>query len=385
MIKISDRSSCCGCTACKSICPYDAISMKPDNMGFLYPIVDLSKCVDCGLCEKVCAFNASYDKSKNLSFPYFYAVRHKDINEVSTSRSGAAFIALSDWILDNGGVVYGAGYVDHFRVAHKRAETKAQRNEFKGSKYVQSDLNDTFKQIKKDLLNGKWVLFSGTPCQTSGLSSYIGPKLRSNLFLVDIVCHGVPSPYIWRDYLKYTENKRGENAIAVDFRDKTELGWAAHKESFTFPSGKEYRKTYTYLFYEHIMFRPSCKVCYFANFNRPSDLTLADFWGWQNADINLNSDDKGISLLICNTDKGKQLFDNVIDSVKIMSVEQEKCIQPNLQNPSIFNSNYVQFEKDYIERGFKYIARKYGDLGMNYLFKRLKQKSRTAIRLLLKK
>ena len=111
MIKISDRSSCCGCTACKNICPKDAISMEPDKMGFLYPIVDSSKCVDCGLCEKVCAFNASYDKSKNLSTPYFYAVRHKDINEVSTSRSGAAFIALSDWILDKGGVVYGAGYV----------------------------------------------------------------------------------------------------------------------------------------------------------------------------------------------------------------------------------------------------------------------------------
>ena len=358
--------------------------MKPDGMGFLYPIVDESKCVGCGLCEKVCAFNAGYDTSMNLVSPLFYAVRHKDINEVSTSRSGAAFIAVSDWVLDNGGVVYGAAFTEDFRVVHKRAKTKDQRNEFKGSKYVQSDLNDIYRQIRKDLLSDKIVMFSGTPCQTSGLSSFVGPKLRSNLFLVDIVCHGVPAPYVWRDYVKYVERRRGEKAIAVDFRDKTELGWAAHKESFTFPSGKEYRKTYTYMFYEHIMFRPSCKVCHFTNLNRPSDLTLADFWGWQNADMNLNSDDKGISLLICNTDKGKQLIDNVIDSVKIMPVEQEKCIQPNLQNPSIFNSNYVQFEKDYIERGFKYIARKYGDLGMNYLFKRLKQKSRTAIRLLLK-
>lgn len=384
MIHIDDKSHCCGCTACASICTHKAISMQPNALGFLYPVVDASKCVECGLCEKVCAFNAGYDKSMNLSSPFFYAVRHKDLNEVSTSRSGAAFIALSDWVLDNGGIVYGAGYADHFRVVHKRAETKEQRNEFKGSKYVQSDLNDTFQQIKKDLSNGKWVLFSGTPCQTSGLSSYIGPKLRSNLFLVDIVCHGVPSPYIWRDYLKYTENKRGENAIAVDFRDKTELGWAAHRESFTFPSGKEYRKTFTYLFYEHIMFRPSCQVCHFTNLNRPSDLTLADFWGWQNTDVNLNSDDKGISLLICNTDKGKYLFDNVLDSINVLTLEQDKCLQPNLQNPTVFNSNYVKFEKDYIEGGFMRVARKYGDLGINYLFKRLLQKSRTAIRLLLK-
>ena len=384
MIHIDDKSYCCGCTACASICTHKAISMQPNALGFLYPVVDASKCVECGLCEKVCAFNAGYDKSMNLSSPFFYAVRHKDLNEVSTSRSGAAFIALSDWVLDNGGIVYGAGYADHFRVVHKRAETKEQRNEFKGSKYVQSDLNDTFQQIKKDLSNGKWVLFSGTPCQTSGLSSYIGPKLRSNLFLVDIVCHGVPSPYIWRDYLKYTENKRGENAIAVDFRDKTELGWAAHRESFTFPSGKEYRKTFTYLFNEHIMFRPSCQVCHFTNLNRPSDLTLADFWGWQNTDVNLNSDDKGISLLICNTDKGKYLFDNVLDSINVLTLEQDKCLQPNLQNPTVFNSNYVKFEKDYIEGGFMRVARKYGDLGINYLFKRLLQKSRTAIRLLLK-
>jgi hypothetical protein len=211
------------------------------------------------LCEKVCAFNAGYDKSMNLVSPLFYAVRHKDINEVSTSRSGAAFIALSDWVLDNGGVVYGAAFTEDFRVVHKRAKTKEQRNEFKGSKYVQSDLNDIYRQIRKDLLSNKIVMFSGTPCQTSGLSSFVGPKLRANLFLVDIVCHGVPAPYIWRDYVKYVETHRGEKAIAVDFRDKTELGWAAHKESFTFPSGKEYRKTYTYMFYEHIMFKDYCK------------------------------------------------------------------------------------------------------------------------------
>lgn len=385
MIKISKRSSCCGCTACKSICPYDAISMKPDNMGFFYPVVDSSKCVDCGLCEKVCAFNAGYDKSLNLPYPEAYAVRHKDIKEVSTSRSGAAFIALSDWILAQGGVVYGAGYEDGFRVVHKKAKTKKERDEFKGSKYVQSDLKETFAQIKSELKAGIIVLFSGTPCQTSGLASFVGSKLREKLYLVDIVCHGVPSPFIWRDYLQYIENKVGDKAISVDFRDKTELGWAAHKESFTFSSKKIYRKTYTYMFYEHIMFRPSCEVCYFTNIVRPSDVTLADFWGWEKTDSTFNKDNKGVSLVLCNTNKGHELFMKVVEDMLIIKTEISKCIQPNLRNPSVFNSNWQEFEMQYINKGFEYVAKRYGDLGFRYLFKRLKQKSKTAIKLLFKK
>lgn len=203
MIKIEKTANCCGCTACASICNHNAITMQPDALGFLYPVVDENKCTDCGLCENVCAFNNNYDRSQNLPQPIAYAARHKDMHEVETSRSGAAFIAISDWILEQGGVVYGAGYTDHFRVVHKRAVTKEERKEFKGSKYVQSDLNTVFRSIKQDLKQGLIVLFSGTPCQTSGLASYIGKYLRDNLYLIDIVCHGVPSPYIWRDYLTY--------------------------------------------------------------------------------------------------------------------------------------------------------------------------------------
>ena len=234
MIRITDKAKCCGCTACASICPHDAISMQPDALGFLYPVVDETKCTDCGLCEKVCAFHENYDKSQNLPEPLVYAARHKDMHEVETSRSGAAFIALSDWILKQGGVVYGAGYADHFRVVHKRATSKEERNEFKGSKYVQSDLNTVFRQVKKDLKDGLTVLFSGTPCQTSGLASYVGKRLRENLYLVDIVCHGVPGPYLWRDYLAYLEKKQGSRICWVNFRDKQEYGWAAHCETFKF-------------------------------------------------------------------------------------------------------------------------------------------------------
>ena len=237
MIDIKDPSTCSGCTACASICPRDAISMQPDVMGFLYPQVDKEKCIECGACERVCAFNDHYDTSMNLPKPEVYGARHKDMHEVETSRSGAAFIAISDYILENGGVVYGAGYADHFRVVHKRATTKEERDEFKGSKYVQSDLRGVFRQVKKDLKDGLRVLFSGTPCQTAGLNSYIGKKLRENLYLVDIVCHGVPGPYMWRDYLAYLEKKQGAEICWVNFRDKQKFGWAAHKETFKFVKG----------------------------------------------------------------------------------------------------------------------------------------------------
>ena len=211
--------------------------MQPDALGFLYPSVDESRCVDCGLCEKVCAFNDYYDTSLNLPQPDAYAARHKDMGEVETSRSGAAFIAISDYVLENGGVVYGAGYADHFRVVHKRATTKEERDEFKGSKYVQSDLRGVFRQVRQDLKDGMTVLFSGTPCQTAGLASYIGHKLRERLYLVDIVCHGVPSPYVWRDYLAYLEKKQGSEIFWVNFRDKHKFGWKAHRETFKFVNG----------------------------------------------------------------------------------------------------------------------------------------------------
>lgn len=301
MIQIKDKADCCGCTACASRCPKNAITMEPDTLGFKYPKVDLDKCIDCGLCEKVCAFNDNYDKSLNLKEPEIYAARHKDIHEIETSRSGAAFIAISDYILENGGIVYGVGYKDHFRVAHKRATTKEERNEFKGSKYVQSDLDGIFRQVKEDLKQGNTVLFSGTPCQTAGLNSYIGKKFRENLVLVDIVCHGVPSPYIWQDYLTYLENKYKSKIIKVNFRDKSRIGWSGHIESFVFANkNKVELDVFKYLFGKNIMLRSSCGSCVFTNFNRPSDITIGDYWGWEKISKDFNDDNKGCSLLFIN-------------------------------------------------------------------------------------
>lgn len=208
MLQITNTADCSGCTACESICPQGAINMKADALGFLYPEVNVDKCIDCDLCIKVCAFNDGYETPDNFEKPIAVGARHKNPDEVATSRSGAAFIALSDYILEHGGVVYGAGYTDHFRVVHKRARTKEERDEFKGSKYVQSDLTGIFRQVRKDLTDGLTVLFSGTPCQTAGLNSFIGKRLRDKLILVDIVCHGVPSPNLWRDYLAYLRRKQ---------------------------------------------------------------------------------------------------------------------------------------------------------------------------------
>ena len=357
--------------------------MQPDALGFLYPVIDESKCIDCGLCEEVCTFHPNYDKSFNLPEPDVYAARHKKMEEIERSRSGAMFVAVSDWILSQGGVVYGAGYTDHFRVVHKRATNEQERDEFRGSKYVQSDLNNAFIQAANDLKKGLIVLFTGTPCQTSGLRSFLKQKRikTENLYLVDIVCHGVPSPFYWRDYLAYIEKKQGKKVCNVNFRDKTQLGWAAHKESFTFDKGVTY--TYTYTFYQHIMFRRSCGECYFTNLQRPSDLTIADFWGWQKVDASFNKDDKGVSLVLVNTTKGRDLFESVKHQMNYIQTDTTTCLQPNLQHPSEIHPLRDSFERDYQKNGFVYVAKKYGDLGWRYKMRRLKQKCRTAIRVMI--
>lgn len=368
MIKIADKSACCGCSACASICAHEAITMKPDGMGFLYPEVDEGKCVDCGLCNQACAFSPTYDKSQNLASPDVYAVRHKDMDEIKTSRSGAVFIALSDWILEQGGVIYGAGYEGHFRVVHKRAVSKEERNEFKGSKYVQSDLKDTFLQVKKDLKQGYKVMFSGTPCQTSGLLSYLRILKQdiSQLYVVDLVCHGVPAPYVWRDYLGYVEKIYHAKITSVNFRDKSQIGWTAHKESFSLGNKYVCTSTYTDLFYKHIMFRHSCGVCPFTNLKRPSDLTIADFWGWEKVDESINRDDKGVSLLFVNTEKGRGLFSEIESHVNYWRTDTLHCMQPNLEYPSKISSLREDFERDFISRGFVYCGRKYGNMGLKY-------------------
>ena len=368
-----DKSSydCCGCSACYAICPKEAISMQYDNLGFLYPVVNHEKCIDCGKCNKVCAFNSQYDRTNLFEKPVAYAVRHKDLNEVMNSRSGAFFVAISDEVLRQGGVVYGAGYDQNKKVIHKRATTRRERDEFRKSKYVQSEMGTIFNNVKTDLEKGLLVLFSGTPCQTAGLASFIGKSKRHNLLLVDIVCHGVPSPFIWKDYMLYQERRHHNKIVSFDFRDK-ELGWKAHKESFTFNNGKKiFDNLFKFLFIKNFILRNSCSRCHYSNIHRPSDITIGDFWGWEKIVPDFNKDNKGVSLVLCNTEKGATYFESLSKAIDCVRVPIEDCLQPNLIHPAKPHPKREQLEIEYSKYGFDYIAKKYGNNSIRFKCKKI--------------
>lgn len=391
MPDIKRGKDCCGCSACVAVCPKDALTMKADGLGFAYPEVNYDKCVECGLCERVCAFNDHYATPFNFTLPIPFGVRLKDEAGLMESRSGGAFTAFTDWILKKGGVIYGAGYKDHFVVAHKRAADSAGRDEMRGSKYVQSDLDGIFRLVKADLKQGLWVLFSGTACQVAGLSSYIPEALKERLVTVDIVCHGVPAPAIWKDYLQYIEKREGKKVVGVDFRDKKRFGWKAHMESFTLedPATKDLTTVsttaYKYLFYQHIMLRPSCGECRYCNLRRPGDLTLADFWGWEKTDSNINADDRGLSLVLVNTPKGKEIFDDSKNRFKCIDPRLEDCMQPQLKHPTALNPKSSGFRRDYEKYGFEYVLKKYGNVGWRFRMRNFSERLERKIRRMVKK
>jgi coenzyme F420-reducing hydrogenase beta subunit len=386
MIK-KEKTGCSGCTACAALCPKNAITMQSDAMGFLYPEIDSGACTGCGLCEKLCPFHKDYKTEGNFKTPLVYAARSRDIRELEKSQSGALFAVLSDWILEKGGVVYGAGYTDHFRVAHKRATSKEGRDELRGSKYVQSDINNTFKQARDDLQGGtgRPVLFSGTPCQIAGLKASLTGIDTSDLYLCDLVCHGVPSPFVWRDYVNYIEKKYKKTIVKVNFRDKR-FGWKAHKESFTFSDTYTYTYTYTYLFYAHVMFRPACEKCPFASYRRTGDITLGDFWEKSKSDriyAAFSADNRGISLALLNTPKGQKLFDAVKHHLHYVESDTAECWQPQLEHPPRFSSKFSGFEKDYLAHDFGFIIRKYGNTGIHAIARAITEKAAKTARVVL--
>lgn len=354
-------ADCCGCTGCAAVCPTDAISMIPDNAGFKYPKLDPDKCIGCLQCEKVCGFE-SPTKSSNNIFPKFFGARQKNFKEVMKSRSGGIFPLIAQHILRNGGIVYGVTLSDNFVVKHKRITSLTELDGLRGSKYVQSDLTEIFRTIKKDLQENREVLFSGTPCQTSTLLKYIPKKLQDKLFIIDIVCHGVPGATYWSEFLKFVEKKYNKKIARVIFRDKEKYNWLQHPEMLIFEEETEPTKL-KYRFYSDLLFRESCSSCPFTNLNRPSDLTLADFWGYERTETHLNDDKKGLSLILVNSDKGAKMFDEIKPYLNWFETTEKCALQPSLQHPVERNPNANSFYRAFNRHGFGYAMMIYGNVG----------------------
>lgn len=326
---LSNMKDCTGCHACTNICPKKCIFMKYDNEGFLYPIVDYNICIKCKRCVIVCPI---INNIKSYNTPIAYACYNKDENIRLNSSSGGIFSLLAEKMIDRGGVVFGAVFNDNFEVEHKYIETKENIELLRGSKYVQSKIGTSYRQVKDFLESGREVLFSGTPCQIAGLKNYL-VKAYSNLLTVDLICHGVPSPYVWQKYIKFRENKAGSEISKITFRNK-KMGWKQYSVSFLFKNNTEYNKIYSndlYMtaFLKNISLRPSCYNCRFKTLNRQSDITLADFWGVQNIFPEID-DDKGVSLIFINSQSGEKIYNEVLDNVEYKEVDIKNAVKYNL-------------------------------------------------------
>lgn len=294
--------------------------------------------------------------------PDVYAVKHMNEGVVGASRSGGIFTAVSDWVFEKNGVVYGCVLDEHFKAVHIRAESAEGRNLMRGSKYIQSKLGDTYKNVKEDLQNARFVLFSGTSCQIAGLKTFLG-KDYENLLCIDIVCHGVPSPKVWEAYLRWQEKKYSAKVKGVDFRNKKDFGWRAHMETLEFDNGKAISSNmFTTLFYGHSILRPSCYECPYKSVTHPGDITIADYWGIEKAAPEFD-DNKGVSLVLINTASGKAAFDFVKESIIWKETRLEDSMQPPLKAPFPEPQNRSIFWNDFQTKGFEYVLRKYCGFG----------------------
>ena len=323
MIQILDKSQCCGCTACVSICPKQCITMREDEEGFLYPVVDSSHCIDCNLCKKVCP--ELYPKEMREPL-HVYAAKHKNEQVRLASSSGGIFTLLAEKIIDEGGVVFGVRFNNNWDVVHDYTETMEGLAVFRGSKYVQSYMGDCYLKAKSFLEQGRKVMFTGTPCQIAGLKNFLR-KDYDNLLTVDVVCHGVPSPKVWQVYLDEIARKGGKNSVLshpivekteinhIDFRSKS-IGWKKFSFALTLSKATADGEKNTVLlssiftenpymnaFLSNLSLRPSCYDCPAKSGKSGSDITIADFWGIEDV-LPEFDDDKGISLVLSYSEKG---------------------------------------------------------------------------------
>lgn len=342
MISITQKQDCCGCNACVQICPKQCITMQEDNEGFLYPRVDTENCIDCHLCEKTCPVSNHGTERKPLKV---YAAINKDEEIRMQSSSGGIFTALAKQVIKQGGVVFGARFDEQWQVKHDYTEGMEGLAAFRGSKYVQSRIENTYQEAEQFLKAGRKVLFSGTPCQIAGLQNYLR-KEYDNLLTIDFICHGVPSPMVWRRYLKEEVSRQCDRKKSVlsrpihekdvliediSFRDKR-LGWKKYSFSLSLSttngSGKKIqfctsspmtKNEYLKGFMSNVYLRPSCYSCAFKSLKSKSDITLGDFWniGLYNKQLD---DNQGLSLMLLNNDRGVCLINDIRSEVAFYSI-----------------------------------------------------------------
>ena len=345
MIKIESKAHCCGCSACVERCPQKCIKFVEDNEWFMYPSVNQDLCIDCGLCEKVCPVINPPCKQDILNS--YYAINTKDSDRLASS-SGGVFISLARKIINNNGVVFGAVFnSDYSKVVHTHAVDMDGVRPMMGSKYLQSDINSTYTHCKNCLKKGQQALFTGTPCQIAGLKTFLGTDY-SNLITVDFICHGVPSPGVWRKYLKEnlnlsnkSETKSQQDFIrSISFRDKTQ-GWHNFGLSIKLDSTKSSsvntnknsiftphnENEYMRAFLNDLCLRPICHECPFKDGKSGSDITLADFWGIENLYPEID-DDKGISLVIAKTAKASEILNKAGINHSINKTEEALRFNP---------------------------------------------------------
>ncbi len=373
---ICNKEICTGCGACVQCCPTHVITMKQDEEGFLYPEINFEKCTNCGLCRKLCP--AANKIKDTLQHPQAFAatIQRDDIREASSS--GGVFTALAESIITIGGVVFGAAFDENMHVIHKVSRTKQELADLRGSKYVQSELGDAYQEAEKFLESGVPVLFTGTPCQIGGLYAYL-KKEYENLYTQDFICHGVPSPAVWESYIKFREAASASKTRRTFFRHK-KYGWKKYSVLFEFSNNTEYLQVLTedlYMrgFLAHLYLRPSCSMCSFKQVHRCSDITLADFWGIEKIRPEIN-DDKGLSLVMLQSEKGRKLFESIKNNLTYEKVDFCTAI---LDNPSYYKSVKKSplksaFYKDFKKMNFDKLINKYLGNSFSSRLRRVKAK-----------
>ena len=367
------KEECCGCSGCFAICPKNAITMQTDKEGFLYPSVDSKACIDCGLCVNVCEEKFNY-KTATINA---YAGKNKNDAVLKKSSSGGVSHALCAEIIRRKGVVYGVVYDNKYRVIVTRAEDAESCDAFYGSKYVQADPHDSFRMVKVDLKNGKDVLYFGTSCYIAGLLSYLTTaKVKlDNLYTVDLICHGVPSPKVFADYIKWL----GDRMEKFEFRTKNKP-WGYGSKNFgctiTTIDGKQHTDTlksrvFLNIFFSNNCLRPHCHNCEFCGIQKPADITIADYWGCKDEEPEFFTE-KGVSAILVHSEKGNQLLHAADElELKKTSIEKIEKKQGNLHHPSRKNPQKNVFWNDYFNNiDFSYIAKKYGNYKIKARLKR---------------